>query len=106
LAKVVFRGDFAWVACPACGVSHRVDKRWTVSGDAERPTFDPRIKTLTLRGSGNIYCFARVQNGYIEFDPTCTHDLAGHTLRLPDWDDPKWVAQKEKLEAKEEKAPG
>lgn len=45
---------------------------------------------MTLRGAEKVYCLARVENGYIQFDPKSQHELAGHSLLLPNWDDPKW----------------
>lgn len=93
MAKVLRNSVHLWIACPACGVSHRFDDKWTFNGDVDIPTFFPRLKTLHIENGKNTYCFARVIGGLIEFDPTSRHYLAGQTVPLPDWDAPEWADQ-------------
>jgi hypothetical protein len=96
--KVLSKNGFWWILCPACKVNHRFDTRWTYNFDENKPTFNPRLQSLTMTADQpNRFCFARVKEGYIIFDPTCTHDLAGHAVQLPDWDEASWEEQKKAL---------
>lgn len=93
--------------CP-CGDTHAInDKRWQVSGDAERPTFSPSVLVTTghLSVSGKsdacwctykkehpeesvftcYRCHSFVRDGMVQFLSDCTHALAGQTVPLGDW---------------------
>ena len=73
--------------CPGCGCGHIVHVQpaknpitgasWSWNGDMDSPTFTPSIQ---VRG---CHCFIR--NGQIEFLTDCTHELAGKTVPIPDW---------------------
>lgn len=75
------------IECPACGFGHLFDKRWTFSGDVERPTFrasmlvheDPNVPSRKR-------CHSFVTDGRIEFLSDCGHAMAGQTVDLPDID--------------------
>jgi hypothetical protein len=90
LPKVLHKNNHWWILCPGCKTNHRFDVRWTFNYDDEKPTFEPRLKSLTMRPEGSVYCFARVRGGFIEFDPTSQHALAGHIVELLDWDNANW----------------
>lgn len=88
--------------------------RWGYNGDAERPTFTPSINVRGIRAPNGAemteaeereydalfaaggaeavlssrfgtVCHSFVTEGQIHFLADCTHDLAGHTVDLPDW---------------------
>jgi hypothetical protein len=100
MAKVLVRGDLKFFACPACNVGHRFDGKWVFNGDVERPTVSPRLKTMHVEREKHTFCFSRIENGYIQFDPTSQHDLAGHSLLLPDWDAPAWAPHRDAILAR------
>lgn len=96
--------------CPGCGVPHQVlvgagaGLRWTWNGNAERPTFSPSI---LVRGTQPLadeahsawmcgeaplpapvpfVCHSFVVDGSIQLLVDCTHELAGQTVDIPDFD--------------------
>ena len=77
------------IYCPGCKGGHMLDSRWTFNGDYAKPTFSP---SLLVNGSqtnkNQPRCHSFVRNGQIQFLGDCTHDLAGQTVDLTDWDDP------------------
>jgi hypothetical protein len=76
------------VECPACGYGHLFDKRWTFSGDVERPTFAPSmlVHENPMANPPGPRCHSFVRNGRIEFLSDCTHTMAGQTVDLPEID--------------------
>jgi hypothetical protein len=98
MAKVLkCEGGGFMIHCPACGCGHKFDERWTFNGDFEKPTF--RASMLTSGGQQNGRCHSYVTDGNIEFLPDSTHELAGQTVPLPDWD--KDVFDKEVIQCDE-----
>ena len=74
--------------CPGCGYAHRVriggEKQpiWEWNNDMEQPTFSPSIVVV-----GEYRCHCYVQNGNIKFLKDCTHQLAGQTVIMVEWDE-------------------
>ncbi|CCF19162.1 conserved protein of unknown function [Pseudorhizobium banfieldiae] len=96
--------------CPGCDGAHQIrvgegdGPGWSWNGDPERPTFRPSIlvqghEPLTdeeheaiMSGKVNgvqtrrIVCHSFVTDGKIQFLNDCTHELAGQTVDLPDFE--------------------
>lgn len=70
--------------CPACCCNHFADDRWKFNGDYERPTFTP---SLLIQYADQKICHSFVTDGKIQYLSDCTHELAGQTVEIPDWDD-------------------
>ena len=74
--------------CPGCEVSHIVltdagTPQWGFNGDVDHPTVTPSIR---VRGGGIGMCHSFVEGGKIRFLNDCTHELAGQTVELPEWE--------------------
>ena len=90
------------IECPGCGHCHMFDKRWTFNGDFDKPTFRASMlsKYRHPKGYSNEnpapkgwvgeyveeICHSFVTDGMIEYLSDCTHELAGKTIELPDFD--------------------
>lgn len=94
--------------CPGCDGAHIVrvgegdGPRWGYNGNPDAPTFTPSVLVrgvdrLTdeeheqvMAGQHveprSIVCHSFVTDGRIQFLADCTHDLAGFTVDLPDWE--------------------
>lgn len=95
--------------CPGCECMHEVVIRsgphpcWTWNGNAEKPTFTPSILVTGVQPITDeqhavwkrgerlpeprpLRCHSFVTDGRIQFLGDCTHDLAGETVDLPDFD--------------------
>jgi len=79
--------------CPGCKCVHgfNVTKRegeplWSFNGDFDKPTFNPSLRVGCASGDPSSLCHSFVTDGNIKFLNDCTHELAGHTVELPDWD--------------------
>ena len=94
--------------CPGCDGAHMVrvgegdGPRWGYNGNPEAPTFTPSILVrgtrpitdeehrLIMSGTAvktePTVCHSFVTAGRIQFLADCTHDLAGFTVDLPDWE--------------------
>lgn len=84
--------------CPGCGEWHRVrvegpNPCWTFNGDIYKPTFGP---SLLVRGkkydpdtkkTTPYVCHSFVKNGHVQFLNDCTHEKAGQTVPMLDWED-------------------
>lgn len=84
--------------CPGCGCLHAVGVReknsvgaqWGWNGSLDQPTFTPSILVRANYTSPNRMddiCHSFVTNGKIQFLGDCTHQLAGQTVDLPDWEE-------------------
>lgn len=84
---------------------------WGFNGDGDRPTFTPSVlcqffqyafkpgtpefkddvrraqESKTRMQGRDMICHSFVTDGQIQFLPDCTHDLAGQTVPLPDWEE-------------------
>jgi hypothetical protein len=69
------------IECPGCGCLHYFDNRWKFSGNKEKPTFYPSL----IVKDHEKYCHMFVAAGRIYFLEDCTHDLAGKTVDMLDW---------------------
>ena len=74
-----------WIfRCPGCDELHRYkDGKWSFNGDVNKPTFKPSL-ILTV---SDCRCHSHVKDGKICFLSDCTHEHAGETMDLPDWDE-------------------
>jgi len=84
----------AW-HCPGCEGGHVVPvnghssgRGWQWNGSLDSPTLIPSV--LVNVGGANptapiCHCF--ITNGQILFLSDSTHELAGQTVEIPDWDD-------------------
>lgn len=79
------------IFCPACKCGHIAavnsdyypsGATWTFNGSQSLPSFSP---SLLINGRGFI-CHSNVSNGTIFFYEDSTHELAGKTVELPDFD--------------------
>lgn len=81
--------------CPGCDIPHVVrhgsgaGPRWGWNGDADKPTFTPSILVRYPWGpeQKERVCHSFVTNGKIQFLSDCTHELAGQTVDIPNWEE-------------------
>lgn len=83
--------------CPGCDGFHAIEKsRWQWNGSFDAPTFIPSV-LVTYPANPNAgeefrewrkerKCHSYVTDGKIEFLTDSTHNLAGQTVDLPDFD--------------------
>jgi hypothetical protein len=91
------------IECIGCGHAHCYDSRWTFNGDLDKPTFTPSYLSKHKHpkgynnknpapkdGWGGGYveevCHSFVTNGQIKYLSDCTHELAGQTIDLIDYE--------------------
>ncbi|MGN7292355.1 DUF6527 family protein [Rhizobium sp. SAFR-030] len=84
--------------CPGCNGAHQVmvgdgaGPRWGYNGDPELPTFTPSVlvtyngRDAGISGAPPAICHSFVTGGRIQFLGDCTHELAGQTVDLPDFE--------------------
>lgn len=81
--------------CPGCRATHAYAIKvyraegnpvWTFNGDVERPTFAPSLLYQTRRESGEVRCHLYVTDGKIAYGGDCSHELAGKTVAIPDYE--------------------
>lgn len=89
--------------CPGCGYAHAINIKegigrpvWGFNGNVDFPTFTPSVLVRTGRavdptfipeeGDPPEVCHTFVTDGRIQFLGDCTHELAGQTVDLPDWE--------------------
>ena len=82
--------------CPGCDGAHVIktvgSHAWTYNGDPEFPTFSPSVLVsyngtdAGIDGAPPAICHFFVNNGQMQFLTDCTHDLAGTTITMPDFD--------------------
>ena len=65
---------------------HGVDKRWTFNDDLNKPTFSPSLLIRYPTSKKENVCHSFIKNGNIQFLSDCTHDLAGRTVEIPDFE--------------------
>lgn len=86
--------------CPGCELGHGVpvdgSRGWVWNQNLEKPTLSPSI-LVTYPANPDAaeefkewrtkrICHSFVTDGRIQFLNDCTHELAGQTVDLPDWD--------------------
>lgn len=87
--------DSLWFECPGCKMAHRVmhgegeGPRWGYNGNAESPTFTPSVLVRYNWGPEQkaVICHSFVTDGRVQFLTDCTHELAGQTVDLIEWED-------------------
>jgi len=79
--------------CPGCKMLHVVYvttpgyPHWTFNGDLDKPTFNPSLMcSWQQRGEPKV-CHSFINDGSIQFLHDCTHDKAGQTVPIPEWED-------------------
>lgn len=88
LSKTEDKKGFSF-QCPACKCAHFIQTNplfrpcCGFNGDVNNPTVTPSIKVNL--GSGGV-CHSFVTEGMIKYCTDCTHDMAGQTVELPEWD--------------------
>lgn len=97
MSKSYLCGNSLSFHCPGCKRGHGVpvdgSRGWVWNQSLEKPTLSPSI-LVTYNGSDAgvdgappAVCHSFVTDGRIQFLSDCTHELAGQTVDLPDWDD-------------------
>lgn len=93
--------------CPGCKVVHSVHygvgdgPRWTWNGNVEQPTFTPSIlvryptwvppaspenMNVGPQTKVDVVCHSFITDGRIQFLSDCTHELAGQTVDMVEWE--------------------
>lgn len=83
--------------CPGCGCLHKAwvtgpsakGAKWTWNNRIDAPTIRPSIDIsvdFTLPSRPSLRCHSFVTDGKIQFLSDCTHELAGQTVDLPEWE--------------------
>ena len=80
--------------CPGCEIPHGINcgtrpgPVWSFGNNLEKPTFSPSILCSYEWGveRKKHVCHSFVRNGDIQFLSDCTHDYAGKTVPIPEWD--------------------
>lgn len=83
--------DFVFY-CPGCKCDHGVwtSKQnskgaiWSFNGNKDCPTVTPSI--LISNNEMKYCCHSFITDGKIQYLDDCTHELAGQTIELPDYD--------------------
>ncbi|CAG0967232.1 hypothetical protein MTYP_01060 [Methylophilaceae bacterium] len=101
MSKSYLCGNSLSFHCPGCKRGHGVpvdgSRGWVWNQNLEKPTLSPSI-LVTYPANPNAaeefkewrtkrICHSFVTDGRIQFLSDCTHELAGQTVDLPDWDD-------------------
>ncbi len=73
--------------CPGCKAEHwfRVDGPepvWSFNGDVDSPTITPSLSV-----SSQHLCHSFITHGKLLFLQDCTHDLAGKTVKIPEYNE-------------------
>lgn len=81
------------IQCPGCGMAHCFDARWSFNGSFDRPTFSPSLLVRWVQWTGpeldvaeDRRCHIFVREGRVEFLQDSSHELAGQTVDLPEWE--------------------
>lgn len=82
--------------CPGCENVHvyyvRGQTTWEFSGSIESPTFTPSLLNTCPQHPDpkQRRCHLFLTDGKLVFCGDCSHDLAGKTVELPEYDWSKW----------------
>ncbi|MCE5230281.1 hypothetical protein LLG95_11890 [bacterium] len=86
------------IRCPGCKTVHFIatdrpnncGAQWQFNGDMEKPTFNPSLLVRIPKSTGEAgwagVCHSFIREGNIQFLGDCTHELAGKTVPIPDWE--------------------
>lgn len=86
------QGNSLMFWCPGCDGPHRIQHgegtgpRWGWNGSVDKPTFTPSILVQWNEPAGDRVCHSFVTDGRIQFLNDCTHELAGQTVAIPEWE--------------------
>ena len=94
--------------CPACKIHHVIDDKWTYTGTEEKPTVRASVKAHwvktpdpmprdeddklilgkdgRIKGAEDMVCHHFITDGEIKYLNDCTHEFAGKTLPMEDFD--------------------
>jgi hypothetical protein len=81
--------------CPGCGCDHGIwvpyvgatHATWEFNGNLDKPTVNPSILVNAGRLNPTIHtCHSFIKDGMIQFLSDCTHELAGQTVELPEYE--------------------
>lgn len=77
--------------CKGCDAPHSINHNlgsspfWIFNGNLEKPTFTPSVLVSWHEGDAAKVCHSFVTDGRIQYLGDCTHNLAGKTVDLADW---------------------
>ncbi|BAO88931.1 DUF6527 family protein [Caballeronia cordobensis] len=78
--------------CPGCKFLHVVyvggpnRPTWSFNGYVDKPTVSPSVLVSWEQDGKPKVCHSFIKDGRIEFLSDCTHDLAGQTVEIPEWE--------------------
>lgn len=86
---ISYRGYDYVFFCPGCKCKHGFNVTgsvtWGFNGDLSNPTVTPSINYSAQSGNILLFrCHSFITDGKIQFLSDCTHELAGHTVELPE----------------------
>lgn len=66
---------------------HTAKTHWSFNGDTENPHFNPSLAFWVdwTKQELGYKCHLFLHNGRIQYLNDCKHDLAGHTIDIPEW---------------------
>ena len=84
--------------CPGCKCDHgvwtternRLQAIWSFNGNLDKPTVSPSILVRWTKTTGTVedkVCHSFINDGKIQYLSDCTHELAGQTIELPEYED-------------------
>lgn len=78
--------------CPGCNEMHEVDSRWAFNNDMDKPTIHPSLLVTCNYADVEHRCHSFVKDGSIQYLQDCTHQMAGTTVDIPDFETthPDW----------------
>ena len=97
------KGQFMFL-CPGCNMYHSVmtveegygHPIWTFNGDVDQPTVNPSLLVRYPANPNAIeefkdwrqerVCHSFITEGKIQFLSDCTHELAGQTVEIPEFE--------------------
>lgn len=68
--------------CEGCGCYHWLDKRWKLTAG---PAGNPTVRASVLV-QAKYRCHLFITDGKIQYLSDCTHELAGTTVELTEWE--------------------
>ncbi|UVL26248.1 DUF6527 family protein [Pseudomonas donghuensis] len=81
-----------WFWCKGCDGPHSLQvgegsgPRWGYNGNPDAPTFTPSVLSSYRQHDRLKVCHSFVTGGRIQYLSDCTHQLAGQTIDLPEWE--------------------
>ena len=89
-----YRGMYHFY-CPGCKCIHQIAIAendcgfpiWKCNGDMENPTVEPSIKVEYHGADKDTVCHSFVRDGKIQYLSDCTHNMAGKTVDMIDFND-------------------